>query len=256
MNRMIIPESVRFEDDRSVLRADALIHFGQCDRYGRIKLSELLMMLTDLAGLDFTARGMSYDLLQSRDIAFLVSRTAVRFHRAIERDTPVAVRTWERGSRGAQFLRCYEVCDRDGLLLASGRSSWTAVSPSARRILRPTSLRFEGRRISERETDCPDCEKLALPEALADAGEHTVSFCELDSNGHMNNARYSDVVFNALPPELRQRPLRDYSINYVHETTEGDTISVKLARPSEDSAGVYGFTERGVCFKAELGFGI
>ncbi len=250
----MISDSVRFNEDRTVISADAIISFGQCDMYGRLKMSELFMMLTDLAGLDFTERGMSYDMLKSRDIAFLVSRMTVRFHRDITKDTPVVLSTWERGSRGSQFLRNYEVLGRDGELLASAKSSWTTVSPSTRKILRPTSFQFEGRSICERDTDCPECDKLALPEQLVDAGSHTVSFCELDANGHLNNSRYSDIVFNALPPEERKKSLRDYSINYVHEVTEGDVLSIKSSTLPDGFSGVYGFTERGVCFKARLGF--
>ena len=55
----------------------------------------------------------------------------------------------------------------------------------------------------------------------------TVSFTDLDRNGHMNNTRYMDWVADLFPSAFHQeRQLREIQLCYFAESLEGDTLSL------------------------------
>ncbi len=253
----------RYENNGETFSIDVLVTFGRCDANKRLKLSELMVMLTDAAGADFNARGMSHEYLNEHDVAFLVSRMSVHFLKDITQGRQITIRTWENASKGSQFLRCFEISDIGGDILATAITSWATVVPSTRRILRPTDLRFEGRSIVDRTVDCMPCDKLRLPSGgLVPLGKHEVVFSDLDGNGHVNNSRYSAFAFDALSKDMQGRTLRDFRINYAHEAVQGDDIelsggAVEFTGKNEKSRGGYmvaGSHERGQCFNCELYF--
>lgn len=244
---------VRYEREGEVFRLDAFVTFGQCDAAGHLRVSELMTMLTDAAGEDFAQRGMSYEQLMERDIAFLLSRLSIRFVGEIRDRMPIVVRTWENGSRGSQFVRSFSVSDQNNVPLVHALSSWTTVVPSTRRIVRPSVLGFEGRNITDRTADALPPEKLRAPDVLAPLGEHRVVWSDLDRNGHVNNARYAAVVYDALPSDEQARALKDIRFGFSHEAVPGDIIALASA-PLPGGRFVAGTTARGDCFQCELWF--
>lgn len=64
-------------------------------------------------------------------------------------------------------------------------------------------------------------------------GEHTVSYSDLDINGHTNNSRYVVWAMDCLPGEVTDSPVKDLYINFVKETLPGD--KVQLCAQNDDS---------------------
>lgn len=65
-------------------------------------------------------------------------------------------------------------------------------------------------------------------------GEHTVSYSDLDINGHTNNSRYVVWAMDCLPNEVTDSPVKDLYINFVKETLPGD--KVQLCAQNDGSA--------------------
>lgn len=57
-------------------------------------------------------------------------------------------------------------------------------------------------------------------------GEHTVSYSDLDLNGHTNNSRYVVWAMDCLPKEVTDSPVKDIYINFVKETLPGDMVQL------------------------------
>ena len=75
-------------------------YFGQCDRYQRLNLVELLLATSDSAVEDYHQRGMTYSVLRDNNVAILVSRVSLRVHSFPKANQPFRVKTWEEAPTG------------------------------------------------------------------------------------------------------------------------------------------------------------
>ncbi len=222
----------------SIYNKTVEIRFYDCDSHKRAKVSTINKFIADIAGVGYAATGMTHQWLWDHGYVFLLSRVSIRFNRMPIADETITVSTWERGNKGASFLRDFEIFDTEGKNLIDAHTEWILVNPQSRQIIRPSS--FEGIRamLPEKQADAPDCKRLKLVEGDF-AGERQVRYSDLDGNGHVYNAVYADIAVDVLPPALREKELRAYQINFIHEAKLGDTLSLYTA-VDENSATVKG----------------
>ena len=73
--------------------------------------------------------------------------------------------------------------------------------------------------------------------------DHRVSYSDVDTNGHTNNAMYMQWAMDTLEYEIAStRPVKEVTINFNHETKAGDIVS--LYRTSvEKEDGLHVFVE-------------
>ena len=204
------------------------IRFYDCDSKKRAKVSTINKLIADIAGIGYAAAGMTHQWLWNHGYVFLLSKVSIHFDRMPVADESITVSTWERGNKGASFLRDFEIFDETDSKIIDARTEWILVNPESRQIIRPSS--FEGIRatLPEKQANAPDCKRLKFPEGSF-AGERQVRYSDLDGNGHVYNAVYADIAVDMLPPALREKKLQTYQINFIHEAKLGDTLSLFTA---------------------------
>lgn len=229
--------------------------FANCDQNQQVRLSTLLSLCASVAGNDYDARNLPYELLRTEyHQVILLSRIALKLHHRPGVRDMLTVTTWEDGCRGAQLQRAYEMTDQAGRLCVSGRSDWILVDPDSRRILRPSAFTAKPLAVCPKPIDCPPCKKVTLPgEGAEELGTRSVVWSDLDGNGHVYSGNYGDILWDYLPPELQSAELREFSLNYCKEATLGQTLRLLGVREGN----VYrmeGVGPLGTCFAAECVF--
>lgn len=212
----------------SIFNKTVEIRFYDCDRLKRAKVSTINKLIADIAGIGYAAAGMTHQWLWDHGYVFLLSKVSIRFDRMPVADETITVSTWERGNKGASFLRDFEIFDKAGAKIIDARTEWILVNPESRQIIRPSS--FEGIRsaLPEKQADAQECKRLKLPQGDF-SGERQIRYSDLDGNGHVYNAVYADIAVDVLPPDLREKQLQTYQINFIHEAKLGDTLSLYTA---------------------------
>ena len=235
--------------ENSYFRQEELV-FADCDRYQRARVSALLSKAAAFAGYDYDARGLTHDKLYAMREVFLLSRVALRIHRCPLAGEVLDITTWENGAKGAHMQRVFEMADRSGSLCVSVKSDWILVDPETRKILRPASFTAKPLTVCPKEIDCPEPKKIVLPhEGLEELGTRRVMWSDLDGNGHLYSANYGDIVWDYLPPDLRERTPREFFINYSKEATLGEELRL-LGHREGGEYRVEGLGPGGTCFTA------
>ena len=98
-----------------------------------------LRLQQEIGELHMSTGGLGYQVLCDAGMAFLLTRTNSVVHRAPALNEEVALRTWHRGTRGAQFYRCYEFLDKAGEKLIESVTAFALVDVRDHRLLRPAS---------------------------------------------------------------------------------------------------------------------
>ena len=77
------------------------------------------------------------------------------------------------------------------------------------------------------EFDVP--KSIRIPEAVHLAGEHTVTYSDTDTNGHMTNTRYPELICNFIP-DIKDRRVAYLAINFLAEAPTETPLKVYLSR--------------------------
>ncbi|MBR2988380.1 MAG: hypothetical protein IKC64_01500 [Clostridia bacterium] len=139
------------------------------------------------------------------------------------------------------YVRDYYIYDKDGNLLVKGTSQWVLIDFTSRRIVRPC-VEFEGEFSTKKAYDERKIEKIE-PNKSVYYYDYTVRPIDIDYNGHMNNIRYADIVFNC---ENTDKPIKRFVINFINEAKLGQTLACY-----GDGINTYcAFTDDKPCFSA------
>jgi acyl-ACP thioesterase len=86
-------------------------------------------------------------------------------------------------------------------------------------------------------------EKVQLPkDAKAElVRRHTVSYSDIDTNGHTNNAMYMQWSMNSVGYDITStRAVKEFTINFNHETKAGDVVDIyRVSVEKEDGLHVF-----------------
>ncbi len=229
--------------------------FGDFDEQGRLKLSSLLHQLSEAAGMACADLGYDRAWMMENNHVYLLSAYRITFSNVCHYGDvhTLQIKTWEEGSKGASVIRNFAVCDDNDRQLALVCSTWLLVDPQSHRILRPSDFKGKVPRVQ------PQAYRPLLPEKLhAEAVKERlfrkVRYSDLDMNRHIYNARYADIIYDALPACCRQKQLKEFQIQYKKEAKFGDRLSIGVSEHEGEITVCGLLADDTVSFLAKLSF--
>jgi len=205
------------------------ITYYDLDFRGKVKLSALLRMVHIAADVNANDLGVGHQMLANANMSFVLQRFGLDITRMPMYDENVIIRTWPAEITRGTFIRRGEMLDIERRPLMEWASLWVLFNINTRKILRPSALPIELPPLGNMGTTV-QAQKI---ERTADFGTpfssycHTVRYSEVDTNMHMNNSIYGDLIGNALFATPNNTPSwRSVQINYQGETRLGETIEV------------------------------
>ncbi len=242
-------EIIRTDIDHT--EEESRLAFYDCDYKNRIKLSSILKLTGQIAGNDYTRKGLGHRFLWERGFVFLLSKVSFHITRYPREPEILTLRTWECGKKGVQFMRGFTV-KSGGELCIDGYQSWIVVNPETRKIVRPKEFPW----VMPQLEIYP--ENAQFPTRVSDenavfAGSRKVVFSDLDANGHVYNANYADIAADFLPQDVYERSVKDFLICFSHEAKLGDTIDISTDVSAENAV-IIGTNAGNPCFEMQLGF--
>ncbi len=234
-------------------RFEHKVSFYECDLGLRMKPAALLRVMQQGGEDQLTGMGLGYETLRDKySMAFLVSRLIMDIDRMPQNNEVFAIETCPMGSAGSQFFRQANALDKEGNVMVRLYTSWALYDPNAQKVLRPKQFPVELRG-GELEID-PKAFKLKAEEGEP-AGSRPVVYSDLDSNGHMNNAVYFDVICDMLPLErLKQQSPRRIHLVYDQQALPGLELQLFCAAPEENLYSLTGRQQDHRCFEAQVTF--
>lgn len=218
---------------------------------GDMRLSAILRYQQEAAEQHLGAGGLGWQALAKEGLAFVASRYRCRIHRLPRTGENLTLCTWHRERRGPRFFRCYRWQDADGQTIITGVMQFALVSTEDHRLLKGDEFdRFGLQSQPERTVDCADPKRYTLPD-MQMVGEYTVGRSDIDMSHHMNNTRYADLMWDALPETAATRRIVELQCHFVSECRLGDTLTLHAA-DATDTAFVQVDSPRGTSFTAAV----
>lgn len=212
------------------------------DASWRLKPTSFMNMAQEAAGRHAVYLGFGYDDLIVSNTAWILSRVHVEFVDTPKWREELTLHTWHKGLNRLFFLRDFLVTDNEGKTRIKATTSWLVLNLETRRLVRDPKFLEEGTVCTENVIETPadkvQMPKDAVPELVR---RHTVSYSDIDTNGHTNNAMYMQWAMNSVDYETASsRPVKEFTINFNHETKAGDVVDIyRASAEKEDGLHVY-----------------
>ena len=195
------------------------------DIYDKIKLHSLLDMFQDMAGDHAKILGLGYDQFKPRNLAWVLITTKIDILKDIPYDSEVILSTWPLEKGRVDFIRDYSVSSPDGELYAIGSSKWVVIDYNTRRILRAKDIDYPGEYLNDKNYSEVEKLRIEIPSDKEYVCSHIVSNNDLDHNGHMNNCKYMEFIYNTINIKDGKQ-LISMHMDFINEAMLGDKLDL------------------------------
>lgn len=186
--------------------------YSHCDAKGRVTLVSVMNMLQDIGGYFSEDYGIGENYLLEHDLGWIVYNWNIEFleEANIYNTKSLNIGTLVYEYKGSVCNRYYEIKDKQGQVLVKAYATWVLIKRSTGH---PTRLTDKIIRAVKEDNNFyhihEKIEKCVLPSkaVLDEETEHFVPLSYIDIRGHMNNARYLEILHEIL---------EDYRINKIY----------------------------------------
>lgn len=204
------------------------------DFAGHLKISAILRYFQDLATAHAEQLGIGFAAMQGRKQAWVLNRVCAEIAEHPHAEERLTTETYPHKPNAVDAVRDYYLYGEDGRLLVKGTSKWCVLDVETRAIRRVAPLfKFPPEAYTQRQAIADGC----MPIEKANTQpvyEAVVRITDLDRNGHVNNARYGDMILNACSKEwLQENTVAGFSLHYMSELRYGNTYTV-YGTPNQD----------------------
>lgn len=199
-----------------------------CDLTHRLFMGHLGNHMLNAADFHSTERGFGMNYLNTINKTWVLSRLVIEMEEMPKQYDEFFVETWVESAMRYFTNRNFRIESHDGRALGYGRSIWALIDTESRQ---PTNLMeiHDGEIVGwvEQEKECPIDKpgRVRMSKDVPLAGEHNVTYNDIDVNGHVNSVKYIEHVLDQFPLEYyKDMRLRRFEIAYVAESYYGDTL--------------------------------
>ena len=198
---------------------------AQMDCFGRLKPSALLQCVQEVASIHGSALGFDYNTLMAKNLFWAILRTRVQLTRLPNNGETITLTTWPMPTTRVAYPRSVTAYDEQGRELFRAITLWVMMDVNTRAMVLPgrSGFMLEGH-VDGTELAVPGS---LMPKTLDNCLSRRVCFTDLDINGHMNNTRYFDWIYDLLPADFhRAHPVKEFVIQYLSEALEGQVLDM------------------------------
>lgn len=200
------------------------LRWNDFDRFSRIKPDTVLDIFQDLATLQAEEMGIGRNDMLAQQVFWVIVRVKYEVIAQPGRDI-VQVRTWPHTPTRFSFLRDFEMKDLDGKLLIKGTSEWVLVNAETRKF-EQVSKHYHGSNdfVEDRMFESKPKKIAPLKDLSTPLCRCAPRYSDIDVNDHVNNARYPQLIMDALQLDA-DHPIHTFQIDYRYEVTTNDNLS-------------------------------
>lgn len=217
------------------LSKNIIVTKDDVDKNNNMKPFSMLDKLQDLAAIHADIIGVGYNEIIKRNLAWIVMYETIEVvTRLPKKDEEIKVITWPKPQYKLEFEREYEIRDLNDNLLVKGISNWAIFDINKRRIARADSIIFNGEYITQTNYPNKAPRKLDLAcDNILNTIYYEVTESDIDSNGHMNNAKYIDAVSKLIYKNTKAI-FKKLQIAFIHEARLGQKIKIDYYKAEDN----------------------
>lgn len=211
-------------------KMEGTVRYSECATDNQIKISAIINYFQDCTTENSEKLGVGYAYLKEKKRAWILNSWQVFIRRRPGVGEKIEVSTWATGFRGIFGPRDFFMKTSDGEELACAHSLWVYVDTETGRPVKPEEDEIRVYEVEEPFPIASASRKINMPEGAVEVDTISVRKYHIDTNNHMNNSKYIELAFEALPEEFDVTGLR---VEYKKAAVYGDKLVLKRAMEEE-----------------------
>ena len=189
------------------------VRYSEANAKSELTLHALLNYLQDSSTFHSEELGESGAQLLEKNMAWVLSFWQVCIEELPKTSEDICVKTWPYSTKGLLGLRNFCVENGTGKQIVKANSIWVLIDSRTGRPLRITD-EVSSHYPDEPKIDMDYCDrKIILPEEYEEKEGIVVPKFFIDTNNHVNNAKYVMLAEQYLPEEFKVKEIRvEYKI--------------------------------------------
>ena len=211
------------------------VRVNETDRKARATPMAMLDFFQTSAWNHYSAVEKARGTLLEPDQIWVMSRMYVEFSAFPLWQEEIDMHTWARPME--KFLAYREFrAEKNGKLFCQGSVIWMVLDTKTNRPVRLAKIGSQWAGLIDERAASRDPEKIKENTDKKPDVYTPVKYFDIDVNGHVNNVKYLQRAMETYAPEfLDGRPLKTLDINFLNESSLGDSLGVVSAPLGNDN---------------------
>lgn len=210
---------------------DSRVRYSETDEQGRLSVTGILNYLQDCSTLQSEDIGLGIEYLKKTRHAWWLSSWQIIIDRYPVLGEEIVISTWPYDFKGIYAYRNFTIQDKAGNYLVRANSIWFFYDLE---VERPARIRLEDVERYGTGEERLDMEyaprRITVPEEYEEKEPVLVMKHHLDTNHHVNNAQYVEIVREFLPEHFQIGEMR---VEYKKAAVLGDVMYPRISRITE-----------------------
>lgn len=211
-------------------KTEGHVRYSECASDNKIKIPAIINYFQDCTTENSESKGVGYAYLKEKKRAWIINSWQVFINRRPEVSEKIEVSTWATGFKGVFGPRDFQMQASDGETLACAHSLWVYVDTETGKPVKPDEEDLHAYEVEEPLDVAGFSRKIKMPEGAVVVDTIPVHKYHIDTNCHMNNAKYVELACEVLPEDFEVTALR---VEYKKAAVLGNKIVLKTVREEE-----------------------
>lgn len=200
---------------------ESKVRYSELDETGFLAVPHIVDYFQDCSNFQSDELGVGRQYLEERHLAWVLSFWQIVIHRRPKSGEYIRTGTFPYEFKGFMGMRNFLLEDSCGERMVSANSIWTLLDMNTGRPVKTSPEIIEHYTLEEKLPMEYAGRKVSMPKEGTVMAPVRVGREHIDTNRHMNNAKYIALAMNYVPCHLEVKELR---IEYKKQAYPGDEI--------------------------------
>ncbi len=210
------------------------IRYSELDETGKLSIENIVNYFQDASNFQAQDLGLDFDYYMSRDLAWVLSFWQIVFEENVGLGDAIEIGTYPHDFKSFMGFRNFYIKSKDGAYIAKANSVWTLLDMKKIRPAIPEKEILEKYPTSEKLEMNYASRKVSIPTGGELMPPLTIRKADLDTNLHVNNAKFISLALEHIDTKLE---LEEVRAEYKKQAYLGDVLLPYRVR-TEDGYGV------------------
>ena len=199
------------------------------DFHNRVTPNTILGLMEEVATNHGKEIGFGYEESHERGFFWMLRTIKYDFSYVPKLDDHIEMTTWIVGISGLKVLRRFEF-KKNNVVIGQGYNYWLMADIKKRKPIIHNYVKTIINQLIIFDEDMFKLIKVKLPKDMNFVYQKQVLNSDLDLNLHVNNAKYADMIINALPFDvLDKQEILSFQIDYLKECKLNDKLDISIS---------------------------
>lgn len=215
---------LKIETKRRVESFDADLH-------NRLKISSIFNYMQDIAALHADRLGIGYEILQEKQIFWILSWAKVEISSLPSYGETVTIKTWAKGKNRLYYMRDFLLFNEKGEEIVRATSAWLLLDAKTKRMTDLDKVGMELPSFPEQHAINEYPGKFKYTPLEQQQYNRKVTYSDIDINKHVNNSRYLEFILDCYnQQEHENNKIKTVTIAYKGETHFMDELTINRSK--------------------------